>query len=172
MWCWLQANSVFNWPLLIFLPMHMTKIKTPVFSVPCVPVVPLTSSRYNCNVLLFVMFAELIDGADVLVWKSVRRLFNNPAQAMTLSNGIITLQQPQFPITLFPVFVSERASVCVCLCDWERECSVCVCVCGLHERPITDIWFSAITPVFTYITSSADCITLPAWLLSNKPGKH
>lgn len=133
MWCWLQANSVFNWPLLIFLPMHMTKIKTPVFSVPCVPVVPLTSSRYNCNVLLFVMFAELIDGADVLVWKSVRRLFNNPAQAMTLSNGIITLQQPQFPITLFPVFVSERVSVCVCLCDWERECSVCVCVWSTWE---------------------------------------
>lgn len=78
------------------------------------------------------MFAELIDGADVLVWKSVRRLFNNPAQAMTLSNGIITLQQPQFPITLFPVFVSERVSVCVCLCDWERECSVCVCVCVVY----------------------------------------
>lgn len=76
------------------------------------------------------MFAELIDGADVLVWKSVRRLFNNPAQAMMLSNGIITLQQPQFSITLF---------LCVCLCDWERECKVfvlpvCVCVCVVYMR--------------------------------------
>lgn len=88
------------------------------------------------------MFAELIDGVDILLWKSVRGMFNNPAQLMMLNtHSIIMLQQAQFCMYSWVyVFVCAYLLLCVCMTVCERVCvfvsemlclhlSFCLCVC-------------------------------------------
>lgn len=71
------------------------------------------------------MFAVLIDSVDILLWKSVREMFNNPAQLMMLNMyGIIILQQLQFCLWIF-LCMCFYLFVCVCVCV-RRACpSVC-----------------------------------------------
>lgn len=71
------------------------------------------------------MFAVLIDGVDILLWKAVRGMFNNPAQLMMLNMHSITmLQQPQFCMC-FWVFVFTSLYLCVCMCVQVCERYVC-----------------------------------------------
>lgn len=103
------------------------------------------------------MFAELIDGVDILLWKSVRGMFNNPAQLMMLNtHSIIMLQQAQFCMYSWVyVFVCAYLLLCVCMTVCERVCvfvseilclhlSFCLCVCVQTALPLTEATGSAL----------------------------
>lgn len=102
------------------------------------------------------VFAELIDGVDILLWKSVRRMFNNPAQLMMLNTyGIIMLQQPHFcvwVIVLVYTCVWRIMPVLVCLTvvvfvESVHHC--CVFLLHINYLPLCIDWFAcALVPSF------------------------
>lgn len=136
------------------------------------------------------VFAHLIDSVDILLWKSVRRMFNNPAQLMMLNTySIIMLQQPQFCM-YFWVFVCVclylavcvhasvwkivYLSVVVCMCVYEREkecIHLCICVSSMLlviclSMPVCVFSLCTLVThyIYTYMSTYICCLTVTVLL--------
>ena len=69
----------------------------------------------------------MINEHDISERKHSERLLR---EQQTKTDSLLYSMLPQEIVTVLRKVASERESVCVCLCERERECVyICVCVC-------------------------------------------